>query len=381
MKLVKQMLDVVRFQGLETERNRIVFYSEGKNYWPYLRGLIRSVIDICELEICYVSSDSEDPGLRIESEKVKSFFIGSGFMRDWFFANIKSGVIVMTMPDLNQFQIKRSTSASVHYVYIQHSLVSMHMIYREGAFDYFDTIFCSGPHHVKEIRAMEQLAGTPPKKIIECGYPLLDEMSETLLRDGDKNTDRAEDIDYQKHILVAPTWGESAIIESGIGEVLVSKLLANNYRVTLRPHPETIKHSKGRVNAIVFKHSANALFSYEENIVTQTSLYESDIMLCDWSGVALEYAFGLNKPVIFIDTPRKINNPNYKNIDIEPFEISIRNKIGVVATIDNILEKIVLAKFDRSAVTHYIFNLGSSATIGAQALIELASTQVGTIKR
>ena len=59
-------------------------------------------------------------------------------------------VVVMTMPDLNQFQIKRSRF-SVHYVHVQHSLVSLHMIYRKGAFDHFDTVFCSY-HHIAEIR-------------------------------------------------------------------------------------------------------------------------------------------------------------------------------------------------------------------------------------
>ena len=35
-------------------------------------------------------------------------------------------------------------------------MVSRHMVYREGAFDNYDTICATGPHHVKEIRAIEE---------------------------------------------------------------------------------------------------------------------------------------------------------------------------------------------------------------------------------
>ena len=66
------------------------------------------------------------------------------------------------------------------------------------------------------------------------------------------------------------------------------------------------------------------MFSFERDIVGDESLYSSDIMISDWSGVALEYAFALKKPVIFCDLPRKINNKNYLELEIDPIEVSIR---------------------------------------------------------
>jgi len=33
-------------------------------------------------------------------------------------------------------------------------------------------------------------------------------------------------------------------------------------------------------------------------------------------------------PVLFIDVPRKVNNPEYELLDITPFEIWIRNNTG-----------------------------------------------------
>jgi hypothetical protein len=55
-------------------------------------------------------------------------------------------------------------------------------------------------------------------------------------------------------------------------------------------------------------------------------------MISDWSGSALEYAFGLERPVIFIDVPRKVNNPAYKTIGLIPLEDSIRRDVGEIVT-------------------------------------------------
>ena len=106
---------------------------------------------ISDIPICYISSQKDDPGLSLSHKNYKTFEIDEGFVRNWLFENIDTDIMVMTMPDIESFQVKRS-KYSVHYVYIQHSLVSLHAVYRKGAFDYYDTIFCSGPHHVKEIR-------------------------------------------------------------------------------------------------------------------------------------------------------------------------------------------------------------------------------------
>jgi hypothetical protein len=40
------------------------------------------------------------------------------------------------------------------------------MAYRQGAFDWFDTVFCSGPHHVNEIRCIEEKYNLPQKKYL-----------------------------------------------------------------------------------------------------------------------------------------------------------------------------------------------------------------------
>jgi hypothetical protein len=347
---------------LPKEQRGLIFYSEGRNYWPHLEGLIEELLESSIIFICYISSGEDDPGLSLKHPDYRTFQIGEGFVRNWLFENLETDVMVMTMPDLNQYQLKRSKH-KVHYVYVQHSLVSLHMIYRKGAFDFYDTIFCSGPHHVEEIRATEAKYDLPPKTLVEHGYGRLDSIIDEV-RKRPKKEKRAGDA---LHILIAPSWGPDCTIESGAGEEIVDQLLENGFKVTLRPHPQTTKFAKARIDAILRKHSENNLFDYEDNVASQESLHASDVMVSDWSGAALDYAFGLGKPVIFVDTPRKVNNSDYQEIGIEPFEVSIRETIGQVLDVDNIDNIAEILKSSSMGNTeNTIFNVGNSQEIGAK---------------
>jgi len=55
-------------------------------------------------------------------------------------------------------------------------------------------------------------------------------------------------------------------------------------------------------------------------------------LICDYSGVALEYAFGTERPVLSIDVPVEAKNPRYKELGIEPLEVSLRPEIGAVVS-------------------------------------------------
>lgn len=323
---LKAISGVIGFNNLPKEKRHISFYSEGKNYWPHLESLLHVTLEQTNKSVCYVSSSLDDPGLKVEHPNLNTFFVGMGFVRDYFFQNLDTNIMVMTMPDLHNFQVKRSRH-KVHYVYVQHSLNSLHMIYRHGAFDHYDTICAAGPHHVEEIRAIETKYNLPRKNVVELGYSRLDSLIETA-----KKYRKSAPIENKTHkkILIAHSWGPDSLIESGLGKTLVEQLLNLEHEVILRPHPQTIKFAKARVDEIIIQHKDNPRFTFEGCVAGQESLHQSDIMVSDWSGAATEYAFALNKPVIFCDVPRKVNNPNYQDIYIEPLEVSIREKIGVI---------------------------------------------------
>ena len=108
-------------------------------------------------------------------------------------------------------------------------------------------------------------------------------------------------------------------------------------------------------------------------------------MVSDWSGAAIEYAFGLKKPVLFIDVPLKINNQKYQEINIEPIEISIRDEVGKIIGLDEIknigrIAKDLIAKKDFyiekiiSAEQERIYNLGKSGKVAANELLRILSS-------
>ena len=108
-------------------------------------------------------------------------------------------------------------------------------------------------------------------------------------------------------------------------------------------------------------------------------------MVSDWSGAALEYAFGTLKPVLFIDVERKVNNQAYAELDIEPFESFIRDQIGEVVSPNNLagiapalLSLLKTSEQRRESISALrdatISNLGNSAAIAAELIVEKALT-------
>jgi len=369
----RHLKNVIAYNQTPKDQRVLTIYSEGKNYWSYLGGLVKNILDNSDVHVCYVTSSDADPGLSLEHDRLTTFVIGEGFVRDWFFANQDTAVMVMTMPDLHQYQVKKS-KFPVHYVYVQHSLVSFHMVYRTGAFDFYDTIFCSGPHHKAEMRALEEERNLTPKTLFDHGYARLDAIKEEAARIG--GTHQSED--GVTHYLLAPSWGSNGTIETGVGAKIVDLLLGENHKVTLRPHPQTIKFAKDKVDAIVNKHRQNPKFTFEDNVLGQDSLHASDVVICGLLGAALDYAFGLGKPVLFIDVKKKVNNPDYTNIDIVPFEISIRDKIGKVISPQNLQEILTVdtGKLSDSLADEYFYNVGNSDAVGAQEILKILTKQL-----
>ncbi|MEH6588616.1 MAG: CDP-glycerol glycerophosphotransferase family protein [Halioglobus sp.] len=384
----RNLSNVVAFNQLPKASRRVVFYSEGGTYWVHLGALLKAFLQRSDVGVCYISSNVDDPGLKLEHPQLTTFLIDEGAIRNWLFENIDTDVMVMTMPDIDQYQVKRSRH-NVHYVYTQHSLVSLHMVYRPGAMDGYDSIFCAGPHHLEEIRMLQQQRNFASKNLVEHGYPRLDEVIAGRPSAVDpKSITNVTGAGRPKQtegatVLLAPSWGAESITDT-VALPLIEALLADNFRVIFRPHPQSRKFSLDAINAILNSVGQHEYFEYEGDVTGTESLYRSDIMICDWSGAALDYAFGLEKPVLFIDVPRKVNNPEYESLPLEPFEVGIRETIGTVITPSDIasvgdymryLLSRDMASEIRAARDASVFNVGSSDTVGADALLEILANQ------
>ena len=369
--------ELEKFNKLSLDERLIVFYSEDISSFVHFEQIIHELTEKMGCQICYVTSAKDDPILTSQNKRIKAFYIGLGAIRTKFFMELKAEVLVMTMPNLETYFIKRSKVYPVHYVYVFHSIVSTHTIYRKGAFDHFDSIFCVGPHHVEEISATESVYNLKHKNLVKYGYGLLDNLQTNKSM---KNQQRCTE-DGKKKILVAPSWGKNGLLETK-GLELVKILLDGGYHVTVRPHPMTIRKWSKTIKAIENEFKSNANFEIEKDVSTFESLYSAYGLISDWSGIAMEYAFACELPVLYIDGSPKINNSSYDKIACEALEITIRNLIGKVISPNELesLPKIIESTYEnidnfktkiQEVRDKTVFNLGESGMNGAQEIVKI----------
>jgi YidC/Oxa1 family membrane protein insertase len=365
--------ELQKFEALNENESAIVFYAENKASINHFKTLIFELTKKMDLDICYITSVKDDPMLTSKNQKIRSFYIGDGAARTKFFLTLKAKILIMDMPDLEKFHIKRSKTYPVHYIYIFHSMFSVHSYLREGAIDNYDTIFCVGEHHVNEIRETEKVYNLESKKLVLYGFPRLD----TLIQQRQENSQVNSKSEI---VLITPSYGENNLLEV-CGIELIEILLKSNFKVLLRPHFKILKESKKLIDIIYKKFGENPKFILEKGIISSESLQSSICMISDWSGIALEYAFTFERLVIFIDVPKKILNPNSKNISLKPIEISIRHKVGHVVLPTKIKEipNLIMSsnenikKGDRikEIRSKTVYNIGKSAKVGAEYIQQL----------
>jgi len=368
--------NIKEYDRLSSDFKEIVFYSESKTYWDYFVNIINELNNSHKKRITFLTSDYNDFAFNYSNKNLKVLYIGDGILRTIFLRRIDAKVIVMTMPDLDSFHIKRSIN-KVKYIYLFHSLVSTHMVYRKGAFDSYDEIFCSGPHHKRELRVIENHYNLKRKKISKVGYPRLDSQLSYV-----------QNCQIKKNVfptvIIAPSWGDNGLLEKYSVELLTT--LANyEYDVIIRPHPQTLRIHKDIFQSLNQFCIENERFSIDLDISSYESFNKSDIMISDWSGAALEFSLAFYKPVIFIDVDKKINNIDYASYEIEPLEIFIRDKIGKILKKDNIFNINIfiedLLAFNKkdfkvlidSIRREVVYNEGKSHIIAAKRLVSILS--------
>jgi len=386
MKITKSIFgkednDIEKFNELDLDERSIVFYSESSVIlYPYVEEIIRELQNR-DQKVCYLTSSKDDPILKNKNENIRVFYIGDSELGKMnFFLRLKAKMLIMTMPDLGSYHIKRSKEFPVHYIYTFHSMNSTHMEFQKDAFDEFDSIFCVGPYQVQELRATEQLYNLKRKNLVECGYGLLDKLLKLRSSFPEKKNLLKNN---KKNILIAPSWGKQNLLES-TGIELVKTLLDAGYYVTVRPHPMTSKKSPKTIKQIKERFEKNPDFLLDTNTSSFEQLFSSYALITDWSGIGYEYAFVCERPVIYIDVPKKSHNKEYEKIGLVPFEISIRDKIGEVVSVQNIETIPDRIEFLYSNSNNFenkiqkirndaIFNIGESGKVMASEIIRIIS--------
>lgn len=352
----------------------LVFYSESSGFYKYYKGIIEYILKNTNIAVHYITSDPNDQVFAISQSqpRLKPYYIAEKRLIT-LMMKLDCDVMVMTMPDIENFHIKRSyVRKDIEYVYVPHCIDSINMTMRTGAVDHYDSILCVGKHQKEEITNTEAVYGLPHKTLVDWGYTLLDEMRAQYAAS-------AHEDKPGKKILIAPSWQKDNIVDSCLEEIL-DTLKGRGYQITVRPHPQEVRLKQAYMEQLEAKYAADRDVEIQTDFSSNSTVFESDLLITDWSGITYEYAFTTLRPVLFIDTPMKVMNPEYEKINTPPINIWMREVIGAVVKPDE-LEKLPEAverllsgrdeyreRIDRF-VHEYVYNLGNSGEVGAKYII------------
>src|SRR5574344_1138229 len=140
-----------------------VIYCEGKQYW----NVFKPVCDEFEkrmVSLTYYTSAEDDPVFQQKYQYVKAEFIGEGNTAFARLNMLSAGIVLMTTPGLQVYQLKRSKNVR-HYAHVLHAASDATM-YRLFGLDYFDSVLLSGDYQKADIRKLEAERSLKPKQLI-----------------------------------------------------------------------------------------------------------------------------------------------------------------------------------------------------------------------
>lgn len=370
----KEKADYKRF--LDVPNKKIVFYSEKNGFYKYYKNIIEEIIRRTNIVVHYITSDPLDEVFQMESEQFKPYYIGDNRMIV-LMMKMETDIMVMTTPDLENFQLKRSyVKKDTEYVYVPHDVNSSNLTFHKNALDHFDTIFTSGPKNKEEIAEREEKYKLSEKHLVEWGSGVIDNMTVSYQQMMRESAPQGE---QKKTILIAPSWQKDNILDSCI-EQMLGELVKTDYHIVVRPHPQYVRHFEGKIDALAEKFRKYDV-EFQKDFSSNKTVYMADLLVTDWSSISFEYAFSTLKPVLFINTPMKVVNEDYQELKTVPIDLELRNTIGVSLEPDSIPEQIVPAVnkllFDKQFSTaameelknRYIYHPMESGKVGAEYLI------------
>lgn len=283
----------------DTNYKKYVVYNEGMQYW----NVFKPVCDEFEkrqIELTYYTSAEKDPCFEQNYKFVKPEFIGEGNMAFVRLNMLSAGVVLMTTPGLQVYQLKRSKHVK-HYAHVLHAASDATM-YRLFGIDYFDSILLSGDYQKNDIRFLENQRKTNEKELVTIGCPYLDTLNEKMnLIPHEEN--------HNFTVLVSPSWGPSALL-SKYGKKLLDPLIKTGWNIIVRPHPQSKKSENEMLTKLTeeYKDCKNLFWDYERDNIY--SMKKSDIMISDFSGIIYDYTFLCDKPVMYVNA----------DLDLRPYD-------------------------------------------------------------
>lgn len=333
---------------------KYVIYNEGMQYW----NTFKPVCDEFEkrgIELTYFTSAEKDPCFEQNYKFVKPEFIGEGNMAFAKLNMLSAGVVLMTTPGLQVYQLKRSKNVK-HYTHVLHAPSDATM-YRLFGIDYFDSILLSGDYQKSDIQKLEEQRGINKKDLVTVGCPYLDTLQSKI-------KDIPVEENHQFTVLISPSWGASALL-SKYGEKLLDPLVKTGWRIIVRPHPQSKKSEKEMLDNLTkkYKDTPNLEWDYERDNIY--SMKKSDIMISDFSGIIYDYTFLCDKPVMYVNADLDLRP--YDAFDLDGgkniWQFTTLKKIGIELKEEqfNNIKDIIQSAFDSKELAELRHNAKNEA--------------------
>ena len=310
----------------KTDPNRVPFviFSDNKRYWNVFRPVVLEMTGRGH-KILYLTASEDDPAFSAEIEGLKAEFIGSGNKMFARLNNLNADIVLSTTPGLEVYQWKRAPKVK-WYVHLPHAASEI-CLYRMFGIDYYDAILLSGKYQEEDIRALEALRKLPEKEIRMVGIPYMDEM---VKKSSTVEVPPAEG----KTVLLAPSWGDSAIL-AVYGGRIIDTLLDTGYHVIIRPHPQSFTAEKERMEKLMREYPDSDRLEWNRDLDNSAVLKRSDIMVSDFSGVIFEFSLNYNKPVIYTDPDFDLAPYDAWWLDRPLWTVSALPRLGKALTEEN----------------------------------------------
>ena len=279
----------------------IVIYSEDKRYWTTFKGILDE-FERRKIRVSYLAGSEDDLNLAEPYEYVDKEVIGLGNKAFAKLNFLNARVVRATTPGLDVYQWKRCKDVD-WYVHLTH-MIGGGFDYRMFGVQFFNALLYSSDVFTPSHRELEQKRDSVPKDIVAVGCTYLDR----ILARHDAETETAERHDTI-HVLVAPSWGKNSLFNQ-FGDRLLERLVASDFDITIRPHPQSYLVEKELLQTLREKYPESDRLHWNSDADNYAVLKNSDVMISDFSGVIFDYSFVFERPVLYphIDFDMNMND-------------------------------------------------------------------------
>ena len=309
MKQVKFYLEIINFiKFFKLRKTNRCFFVENKNIYNYLEDFIinssHKILIISTYEI------------NIKNKNISTIVYKSNFFLELSFYFLLSKYVYSSTPDLDHNLFKKSLFGNNKYIYLQHSNISLSIGYKNTAFINFDALQVINEYQYLDAVDIKNKFNLNIK-IIKSKYKFLNKLTINTINNN------------KYDLLIAPTWNTN-FYSTDIFFSLIDKLKYSKIYFIIRPHPMSIIKKEIDINSM----KKNNIPVDDSSLFNFTNI---NYLLSDWSGIFIEYMLITKKRALFFETKKKILNVNYKtNFKSTPFEIFLREKYGLVFTVNEI---------------------------------------------